>query len=314
MSSEDGKTTADTGPDARDERDDTIVGKYLERLIRGETVVPQEVLDAHPRAGAAILRDLETFLDFVPGSPPSPERELGTLGDFRLRREVGRGGMGVVYEAWQQSMGRRVALKVLSEGLLGDLKNVARFEREARIAGRLRHPNIVAVHGLGVDKNTPHFAMEFVEGRTLAQLLGALRGARDDEASGRRESVLLASISRVVRTDDRHGDRREPSQRVADGTHRVDSLPEEATDNDAQDPRRPATRADPSGPVDEVDITYCLDMARAFAGVARGLQQAHQQAIIHRDIKPSNLIFDSGGRLRILDFGLARVEGRPSAS
>jgi serine/threonine-protein kinase len=79
--------------------------------------------------------------------------------------------MGVVYEGWDASMERQVAIKVLPAELLQDSKAVARFVKEARIAGKLQHPNIVGVHGLGIDKGVPYFTMEYVEGQTLAQAI-----------------------------------------------------------------------------------------------------------------------------------------------
>jgi serine/threonine protein kinase len=80
---------------------------------------------------------------------PTPRAAVGRLGEFRLLREVGRGGMGIVYEAEQESLGRRVAIKVLPAGALSDPKQVRRFEREARAAARLHHANIVPVFGVG---------------------------------------------------------------------------------------------------------------------------------------------------------------------
>ncbi|MBI4601473.1 MAG: protein kinase [Planctomycetes bacterium] len=167
-------------------------------------------------------------------------QEAVALGDYRLLRPLGRGGMGVVYEAWQVSVDRRVAIKILPAGIAADPKMVERFEREAKAAAKLQHPNIVSVFGLGSEGGTPYYAMELVEGETLAQMLRRLQAAR------------------------------------------------------------------------RIDLQYCIDIASAFAGVAEGLQHAHERGVIHRDIKPSNLILDKHGRVRILDFGLAHFEGQES--
>ena len=104
-----------------------------------------------------ILEELEAFV-YV-GTEALPERSLGTLGDYTLRRQIGRGGMGVVYDAWQNSMNRQVALKVLPAGVAADRRASARFMREAQAAGQLNHQNIVSVHALGIDDNTPYYAM-----------------------------------------------------------------------------------------------------------------------------------------------------------
>ncbi|MBN1422025.1 MAG: protein kinase [Planctomycetes bacterium] len=229
-----------------DDRLDDIIAQYVERLNAGGRVDREEVERDHPEWAREILARLETFVQLGAGRESLPSE---TIGDFRLIRQIGRGGMGIVYEAWQTSMDRPVALKVLPGGVLSDLKTVVRFEREARIAGRLEHPNIVTVHGLGVADNTPYYAMEYVEGETLAQVLARRKAGGSDSAAGPLDATVL-------------------------------------------------------------DLKYCLRVADAFAGVADGLQHAHEKGIIHRDIKPSNLILDRAGRLRILDFGLARLEGQ----
>jgi serine/threonine protein kinase/Flp pilus assembly protein TadD len=229
-----------------DETDlDTLLARYIDRLNAGERLDPASLLARHGALGEELLERLEVFLDLEAGTVEEP---LSILGDYRLLRRLGRGGMGVVYEALQVSLERRVAVKVLPAGLLADSRAVSRFLREARVAGRLQHPNVVSVFGMEVQSNTPYIAMEYVEGETLAQLLGRLR----------------------------------------DGG------------------------AAPRGPLDaaEVNIIYCGKVAEAFAGAAEGLQHAHEKGVIHRDLKPSNLMLDSGGRLRILDFGLARLDGQ----
>src|SRR5262245_49068253 len=86
------------------------------------------------------------------------------LGDFRLIREIGRGGMGLVYEAEQLSLGRRVALKVLAAAANLDPRLLARFQNEAQVAARLHHSHIVPVFAVGCDRGVPYYAMEFIEG------------------------------------------------------------------------------------------------------------------------------------------------------
>ena len=117
---------------------------------------------------------------------PRPER----LGDYRILREIGRGGMGVVYEAEQGSLGRRVALKVLSATSLLDPKQVARFEREARAAGRLHHTNIVPVFGVGEHDGTPYYVMQFIAGLGLDAVIAELRRLPGE---GRRGSGVPAA-------------------------------------------------------------------------------------------------------------------------
>src|SRR5438128_12449749 len=89
------------------------------------------------------------------------------LGDYQLLREVGRGGMGVVYEAEQLSLGRRVAIKLLPATVFRDPIKKRRFEREAKAAAKLHHTNIVPVHGFGEHEGTPYYVMQFIPGLGL---------------------------------------------------------------------------------------------------------------------------------------------------
>ncbi len=123
----------------RDDEDteilDRVVAEYVDRLNSGERIDHLEIMASHPDEGEQILRELEVFVDLEAGvrEPVS----LGTVGDYTLRRQIGRGGMGVVYEAWEGSMDRVVALKVLPPGVAADNKAFVRFMREAKTAGKL---------------------------------------------------------------------------------------------------------------------------------------------------------------------------------
>lgn len=235
-----------------------LVAAYVDRLTDGERLARDQILAEQPDRGLEILEHLEAYLDLGLSSEVDVSASIGTLGDYTLRRRIGRGGMGVVYEAWENSLDRRVALKVLPPGISADARSSTRFLREAQIAAKLSHPQIVSVHATGIKEGTPWYAMEYVDGETLAQVLARIREY-------------------------------EPGSET------------------------------PFGARDEVP--YHANLAKAFAEVADGLQHAHSKGVIHRDIKPSNLILDAGdgrggeakgGRLRILDFGLARLEGQES--
>ncbi|HAK97196.1 MAG TPA: hypothetical protein DCM87_19955 [Planctomycetes bacterium] len=235
--------------DGSSEALDRLVLEYVDRLNAGEKLDRAAIERAHPAEAVELLGRLEAFVELGDELRAGGE-SLGTLGDYTLRRRIGRGGMGVVYEAWENSMDRRVALKVLPPGVAADERALQRFVREAKTAGQLNHPNVVSVYGMGLREQTPYYAMEFVEGETLAQILTRVRDAS---------------------------------------------------------PGAPT----PFG-VSREDQEFHLRVARAFADAADGLQHAHARGVIHRDIKPSNLILDREGRLRILDFGLARLEGQES--
>jgi serine/threonine protein kinase/formylglycine-generating enzyme required for sulfatase activity len=149
-----------------------------------EAFVQREAPDEATRTEVLELLRAEPAADFlVP--PNSSEAEAGKkLGDFTLLEEIGRGGMGVVYRAHQASLARVVAVKVLPANLTLTQRQVDRFQREARAAARLRHPGVVSIVSVGEEKGTHYFAMEYVEGRNLAEELLRLRadlGADDDE-------------------------------------------------------------------------------------------------------------------------------------
>jgi hypothetical protein len=125
---------------------------------------------------------------------------LGELGDYRIVRQVGRGGMGVVYEAEQISLGRRVALKVLPNHVVGDGNALERFRREAKAAARLHHTNIVPVFEVGREGDIAFYAMQFLQGNGLDQFideLARLRG-RDRKTAGNDPAGLVHRLRRAV--------------------------------------------------------------------------------------------------------------------
>ncbi len=111
---------------------------------------------------------------FTSGASKLP-KHLRTLGDFQILREIGRGGMGVVYEAQQISLGRHMALKVLPFAGVLDHRQLQRFKHEAQAAALLHHQNIVPVHGIGSDRGVHFYAMQHIEGQTLAEVISDLR-------------------------------------------------------------------------------------------------------------------------------------------
>jgi tetratricopeptide (TPR) repeat protein/tRNA A-37 threonylcarbamoyl transferase component Bud32 len=162
-----------------------VVDQFMERVHRGECPRIEDYAERHPEA-AELLRQILPALQVL--QPPSEEASAkasaegsagqgGTLGDFRIQREVGRGGMGVVYEAEQISLGRRVALKVLPFAATLDPRQLQRFHNEARAAASLHHEHIVPVFAVGQERGVHFFAMQFIEGRTMANLITQERHA-----------------------------------------------------------------------------------------------------------------------------------------
>ncbi len=278
----------DGGPTAGDPRSnpefEALLAGYVEQLNLRGFIDPEQIREDHPLLGSAILEDMEAYIELQRG--PEEAGPLGTLGDYTLRRRIGRGGMGIVYDAWQQSMERPVALKVLPPAIAADEKAFHRFMREARAAGKLNHPNVVPVYAVGQDDKTPFYAMELVEGKTLDRILARIRAATGKEAD---KLELLESCSKAFAQSEED-----------DGPGAHAETPAEG--------RAPRTIAGS----EDVELRYWSRLAAAFAGAADGLHHAHSRGIVHRDIKPSNLILDGNGRIRILDFGLARQEGLES--
>ena len=160
-----------------------LAEEFVERQRRGERPTIEEYVDKHPDL-ADEIRELFPALRVMEGLKPDAAdgatEQIGgsasvsppkLLGDYRIVREVGRGGMGIVYEAEQQSLGRRVALKVLPHRLLVNEKQKKRFEHEARAAARLHHTNIVPVFGIGQHDGVYYYVMQFIQGQGLDEVL-----------------------------------------------------------------------------------------------------------------------------------------------
>src|SRR5438093_4394840 len=161
-----------------------ILTEYLEELEAGGSLDPEELAARCPELAEPLKGCFESlkFLQEAvseqgrvrfPGKADAPTgkdplSDLGHFGDFRLMREVGRGGMGVVYEAEQVSLGRRVALKVLPFAATLDAKQLQRFKNEAQAAAQLHHSHIVPVYAVGCDSGVHYYAMQFIDGQSLA--------------------------------------------------------------------------------------------------------------------------------------------------
>ena len=184
------------------------VAEYKKNLERGRSVDRENLLNEFPGIRDELNECLEALEMIVTITGPSPERTdstvapkantllrsiSGQLGDFRLIRVLGRGGMGVVYEAEELSLGRHVALKVLPFAAMLDSRQLQRFRNEARAAATLKHPHIVGVHSVGFDRGVHFYTMELVEGQSIAELLESLRQV-DQPTSANCETRPVVSI------------------------------------------------------------------------------------------------------------------------
>lgn len=148
----------------------------------------------HPHADSSAISQLGGAVGRGSSEPAHPESTSGILGDFRILREIGRGGMGVVYEAEQISLGRRVALKVLPFAAMLDRQQLNRFKNEARAAATLDHPNIVAIYSVGCERGVHYYAMQLVEGQSLAEVVAELRIGCGMQDAGSRARLTARSL------------------------------------------------------------------------------------------------------------------------
>jgi serine/threonine protein kinase len=161
-----------------------LVEELTAHLRQDDSAAVAALLGAHPEHAEELgrllpalagLAELERSRPRGPLAAQGAEADGRTLGDFRLLREIGRGGMGVVYAAEQLSLGRRVALKVLPFAAALDARQLQRFRNEAQAAAQLHHTNIVPVHYVGCERGVHFYAMQFIEGQTLAEVIADLR-------------------------------------------------------------------------------------------------------------------------------------------
>ena len=152
----------------------------LEAFLTGH----DEMLRLTAPVRAARRRDCHRVVETRGDDHDDRPAALGELGEFRLLREVGRGGMGVVYEADQKSLRRRVALKVLPFAAAIDARRLQRFKTEALAAAHLQHAHIVPVHAVGCERGVHYYAMQFIEGQSLAALVEGMRAVAPEQPEG----------------------------------------------------------------------------------------------------------------------------------
>ncbi len=220
------------------------------------------------------------------GEDPEPDRRR--MGEFELISRIGRGGMGIVYRAWQPSLGRQVALKCLLGGA-GDPKIESRFAREIRSLGRVEHPNLVKIFSSGSDGDQWFYAMELIEGVDLSSICEQLSGSTATEVSEIEWRRALSSACREARRKE---------ETVTPGEPRF-YLPAEKPFSITEESKK--TKAPPgAGHIERI-----VKLIRQVAEAAHAL---HEAGIIHRDIKPGNIQLTSDGFHAVLmDLGLAQL-------
>src|SRR5579884_1205762 len=272
--------------DEREQRLDAVVTAYLQELEAGHQPQEQAILAQHPELAVELAQFFEDqrAVGLLAAAPlPQPVvaglSSDGCLGDFRLVREIGRGGMGVVYEAEQVSLQRRVALKVLSLAAALDSRRLQRFLNEARAAASLHHTNIVPVHAVGSAGGVHFYAMQYIEGQTLAALIRRLRREAGLEVPAELPPTVAACEVVAARRAE------------APVAGAVETWPQAGLSTESGIGHR----------------DYFQSVARLGVQLAEALEYAHDMGVIHRDIKPANLLLDGRGTVWITDFGLAQL-------
>lgn len=276
------------------------VGDYFAQLERGERPQIHEFVRQYPDVQELLKTLIPAFEPNLNTPAREPESstnkvEYKQLGDFRILRQIGRGGMGVVYEAEQISMRRRVALKLLPLAGLVDERRVFRFQNEVRAAAALDHPNIVSVFFVGEERGVHFYAMQLVRGRSLAEVISSLRRVRD---KGHR--LDGSSISQITSGTDAAN-----HATVQESTEFASKPPQLTPENE---PVETAAGAKDSTIPHSSNREYFKSVATLGIQAATALQHAHEHGITHRDIKPANLLLDKSTHLHLTDFGLARFE------
>jgi serine/threonine protein kinase/Flp pilus assembly protein TadD len=260
------------------------VQRFIEAQLDGQKPDIEEFVKEYPGLEEQIRRrvcDLQEIDSLFSDLMEAEESNLGApavgyelvgqvLGHFKVLRRIGAGGMGAVFLAHQASLDRDVALKVVSD--VGGTRSriIERFKREATTLAKLAHPNIVPVYEVGQEGPYFYFAMEHVSGFSLNQLIEALRRASREDKA-----------SDVLR-------------RCLEG--KFDSSI--------------ATSESAEGSGAGIDTDYIVSVSKMMVNVASALEYAHQRGVLHRDVKPSNILIDANGTPKLVDFGLARVQGQ----
>ena len=322
---------------AKDPTIEQLAEEFLMRQRQGLSPTVETYAAAYPHL-ADQIRDLfptmmllENWKTATPvkTSRPAADFPRPQLADFQIVREIGRGGMGIVYEAIQQSLERRIALKVLPHQVFFNNKKLDRFRREARAAGALNHPNIVTVHSVGQQKGLHYIVMRLVEGvglDVLTALIARNLGMRSDHSLMGQGDPLANGLAAALMSGDFKQTARQSGlfqREIVGPAMQHDSYSTKATvavtgtdtngDIFSEDllpadlGRRDEIPQNTLRLLSEMGDTYWQSVAKVIRQAAVALGHAHRSGTLHRDIKPANLLLDRFGTMWVTDFGLAKA-------
>ncbi len=226
--------------------------------------------------------------------PDQPQQ----LGEFHELRRIAIGGMGEVYQAVQKPLDRKVVVKTIRRDRTRvSLTIRERFVREQAILAKLHHTNIVPIHTAGEESDLQFFAMPFIDGLTLDQVVDQMRKAQSPDSNDD-----VQTLTEVVSTTlSNQADVRSVAGATTYSFHTTDTSKESEIDEQPHPADAKPLRLSPR---------YFASVARAIIDAAEALHHAHQVDVLHRDVKPSNLMLDRDGQCWIIDFGLAAFVGQ----
>jgi serine/threonine protein kinase len=332
-------------PDHQQHPVDQLAEEFARRIRAGETPVIEDYCQTYPEH-ADLIRAVFPSIQLVERASQreDQQRKSGvgssatllsmpqTLGDFRLIREIGRGGMGVVYEAEQQSLRRHVALKVISALIANSEKQLRRFRREAESAGSLHHSNIVPVYGIGEDHGLQYYAMQLIDGVPLADVIRQINSAPPVASSSTNMSFGDGGrINNQSVSSPGHWAAANAACHLFGTVASVNLQALHSSEPSTNPSNAPQPVSDPHGqtcvakqtallpgslPCESISVksakdiqlsqAYIRNIVMLLTNVANAVDYAHRQGILHRDLKPANLILDREGTIWVADFGLAR--------
>ena len=272
-------------PDQQQELLDEVVEDFTARLRSGQHPAIQEYANQYPSlaedieellTSVAMIEELKKQGNSVSDSLKSEMKQilkLERIGDYRIVRELGRGGMGIVFEAVHESLGRRVAIKVMPNRKFDDPKYLERFKREAQAAANLHHTNIVSVFGIGQTGEHHYYVMEFVDGQSLSSILADLNGMNETQTEDKKNSETYPG----------------PLNSAGPTSSAINQLNKVRPTDLFESPRQRFRWA-----------------AHVGLQISEGLAYAHILGTLHRDIKPSNLLVDKNKTVWLTDFGLVK--------
>ena len=292
-----------------------IIEEFIEEIRAGKTPEVESYVNRDPQIATQVREALSAVLmiegidhpaSIQPKQPaadassrrPTPDQ----IGEFKIIRELGRGGMGRVYEAVQNSLDRRVALKVLDAKDDLDSQYSARFEVEAHAAASLHHTNIVPVFQVGKSDGHYFYAMQLIEGNSLEKVIRRLsKNGRYDTSLN--QLIPTENYPGITQVTDHTTDYSSKTPN-SDTSRSVNAVTEKPTEAVCDSIDQAAAEGDSI--LDNGTPVFFKKIAEMGRAAAEALSYAHEKGVLHRDVKPANLILDRQANVWLTDFGLAK--------